>query len=214
MLFDDITLRVRTQGGFDTSTSNISPTDVQGWIQERYKQMVGRSKWRKAEEVLGTTAAGDFLYPLASNVVDVEGLNVDGDVYDPVGSDQLWRLRQGRMGVERGVDGYFGLGYLADGTVQVSLFPTPTTDGGVITGLVALYPDPLAAGQSPIVPDEYHEALVWGAIATGLAEIEERLDSAGYFEQQFASAVEDLKRRANSRVNTGPTQILVKGYHF
>lgn len=216
MLFDDITLRVRTQGGFDTSTSNIAVADVQGWIQERYKQLVAKSKWRKAEITIATAVAGDYNYPLPLTVVDLEGLSISGVPYQEAGVDQLWRLRNGQLALGRGDNGYFGLEPLADGTQQVSLWPTPGSDqdGDAIVGLAALFPDPLVSGASPIVPDDFHEAIVWGAIATGLATIDERLDSAGYFEQQFAGAVEELKRRTNSRVNTGPVQILVKGYHW
>jgi hypothetical protein len=214
--FDDITLRVRTQGGFDTSTSNIAVADVQGWIQERYKALVAESRWRKAEITIGTAVSGDPTYLLPTTVVDLEGLAIAGVPYDPVGVDQLWRLRNNQLALERGSNGVFGLEPLADGTQQVSLYPTPGSDqnGQAIIGLAALFPDPLVSGASPIVPDDSHEALVWGAIATGLATIEERLDSAGYFETQFATAIEKLKRRTNSRVNTGPTQILIKGFHW
>jgi hypothetical protein len=93
---------------------------------------------------------------LPTTVVDLEGLAIAGVPYDPAGVDQLWRLRNNQLALERGSNGVFGLEPLADGTQQVSLYPTPGSDqnGQAIIGLAALFPDPLVSGASPIVPDD------------------------------------------------------------
>jgi hypothetical protein len=52
---------------------------------------------------------------------------------------------------------------------------------------------------------------VEGAIAIGLARMDERFDSAGYFDERFVNAVGRLKRRRNGHVGRGATKIRVFG---
>jgi hypothetical protein len=52
---------------------------------------------------------------------------------------------------------------------------------------------------------------VEGAIAMGLARMDERFDSAGYFDERFVNAVGRLKRRRHGHVGRGATKIRVFG---
>lgn len=209
---------MQAQGGFDSSQSNLALADIQAWIQERYRQAVAQARYRMVELAVGSTVAGQFLYVLDTGVVEVEGLTVNGVPYEQAGTKQLWDLRNGRLQLSRGsAGGVFGQDYLADGTVELSIYPTPTVAGSAIVGLCSVEPVPLDSGSNatPIIPADLHEAvLVFGPIATGFSTVEERLDSANYFEGLFGAAVKELGRRRKGRVNGGPVQIQVQGYHF
>lgn len=200
MTLSELTKIVKEQGGFDHSDSVI-----QGWINDRYRQMVGRSQWRMAQITLGTTIAGTSEYPLPNDVVDLSGLMVGGVTYDRAGQKQLWDLK--RTGGSQTV---FVPDFTSTGTAQIELYPNPSTSGATIEGLAALLPSRLVdAADTPIVPDDLQDALVDGAIATGLRRIDEHLPEADNYEQRFTDKTEELRRRLNSRIGSGPHMIRV-----
>lgn len=216
MTFDDATARVRTQGGFDTSTSNISTTDVQGWIQDRYKQAVADARYRLVELAVGNTVANQQNYALDTSVVEVLGLKIAGVPYKAAGTREVWDLDIGnlRLSVPR-FGGVFTQEYESDGTVDLAIYPTPDDSGDAITALCAVEPDDWSSGTVSIIPTDLQEAIhVFGPIATGLALIDERLDSATYFENAYSAAVQKLGARRKGRINAGPVQIGVFGYHW
>jgi hypothetical protein len=103
------------------------------------------------------------------------------------------------------------------GQAVVELFPTPSVSGYTIVALASTSAVPMSAGTDvPSVPEDFHQALVDGAIATGLRRIYERHDDADRYERSFSSpdgqgAVQLLKRRANSRVGSGPVRARIVG---
>jgi hypothetical protein len=58
-------------------------------------------------------------------------------------------------------------------------------------------------------PTDFDEPLVEGAIAIGLARMDERFDSANYFDERYRNAGERLKRRAHGIAGRGATSIRV-----
>jgi hypothetical protein len=61
----------------------------------------------------------------------------------------------------------------------------------------------------PPFPPDFDETIVDGAIAVGLARMDERFDSAGYFDARFSDAILRLKRRRNGHVGRGAVGIRV-----
>lgn len=61
----------------------------------------------------------------------------------------------------------------------------------------------------PPFPTDFDQALVDGAVAMGLARMDERMDSASYFDSRFATAIGRLRRRRHGRVGRGPVPIRV-----
>jgi hypothetical protein len=75
----------------------------------------------------------------------------------------------------------------------------------VIVRFLGDVPDDRAG--SPPFPSDLQGVLADGAIAVGLARMDERFDSAGYFDAKFADAIQRLKRRRHSHVGRGGTPI-------
>ena len=111
---------------------------------------------------------------------------------------------------------WFGRGVYAegpDGTASpTSLQIYPQIADGVKLAIryVQDIPDPALVPAIPF-PDDFASFLVDGAISTGLARMDERFDSAGYFETRFADAVSRLRRRRHGRVGRGFHQIRMMG---
>lgn len=192
MQFSELVAAVRDQGGFDSSSTGSTAAEIKSWINEAYKRMVVRARWRKAQVQLAVTVAGQDTYAVPDTVEDIiEGLEIDGE---PV----AWESA-----------------YADDGTAEIVLGTVPETAGVSITALAALSPPPLVADADvPIVPGDFHDAIVDGAIATGLRRVEERIAEADSYEGRYLSEIEGLRRRGNMRLNTGPVTLQVAGYRY
>jgi len=91
---------------------------------------------------------------------------------------------------------------------SVMISPTPRASAQIEIRFLSDIPDPVdTASESPPFPDDLHSALADGAIATGLARMDERFDSAGYFDARFADAIARCRHRRNSRVGRGGVPI-------
>jgi len=102
----------------------------------------------------------------------------------PVQGDWLWRAK--------------GLGPSGE-----QVWATPIEEALVSSGLPPLK-----------VPPEFYDALIEGAIATGLARVESRPDLAAPGEERFAAACSELESEVNKRYRgSGPAQIRVQGYN-
>jgi hypothetical protein len=97
----------------------------------------------------------------------------------------------------------------ADDAGQPLLQIYPDTTGILTVRYVGDVPDDRTI-PAPFPPD-FDAALVEGAIAIGLARMDERFDSAGYFDERFVNAIARLKRRRHGHVGRGATKIRVFG---
>ena len=195
--------QVKVQGGFD-----VSDAVVDGWINERYKQLVARSGWYTATVSMGNTSAGVYKYPIDPDVVDLHALSVGGVPYDRVGHADLWRVRGGTARLQ-GYGGVFAPEFLADGSAAIAIHPEPT-GANAIEALVSSLPGNLSADADVArVPADFHEHIVEGAIGIGLARIDERLGEADRFEARFNEAVDLLRSRKNSRIGSGAVSLRV-----
>ena len=97
---------------------------------------------------------------------------------------------------------------LAGAFPAVLVNPTPRSGGAIEVRWIedVAYPDDPTT-QTPGFPSDLVSCLADGAIATGLARMDERFDSAGYFQARFTDATTRLKHRRNSRVGRGPVPI-------
>jgi hypothetical protein len=192
---------VRTEGGFD-----VSPEQAKAWILQRYKAMVARAGWRMATVDVAMSVAGESQYTLSDDLVDVRRVLVGGTPYDLISAEEMFDLKSGRR-FKTGVGGLFAPAWDADAGKFVEVYPAPDTDGEAISALAAVEPPDIETMESPDIPVDLHEYLVDGAIAVGLARIDERLPEADRFEQRFEDGVEKLRRRRNTRVGSGPQAI-------
>jgi hypothetical protein len=201
---------VLEEGGFDSSTAAASRESVLGWLNDRLRTLVSESGWVKTLVEIGPTVAGTHQYAVPENVTDIRSILVGGETYTRVGPDQMFAARASGAYVI-GAYGAFSPAYNAAGTPVLEIWPTPEESGQTISALATTSPAALTVETDvPSVPEDMHQALVDGAIATGLRRIYERHEDAERFEQAFSSpgsgqgAVQKLKRRANSLVGSGP----------
>lgn len=206
---------VRDQGGFDSSSSNVSAATILSWVNQRYRDLVAKSKWRKAMLALGPTVAGQAQYAIPENVVDVLSLRVDSSrPWGRTNVDGLWQLTASTSYLTGPAPGVFVPNFEADDDQVIELWPVPETAGLDIDALCALLPAALELADTPRVPEDFHESIVDGAIGMGMERIDERHDEAKPFNEKFDAATKELARRQSSRVGSGPTQIRVAGRHF
>jgi hypothetical protein len=93
------------------------------------------------------------------------------------------------------------------GTNSVAINPLLDASSSALLRYLADVPDERTG--SPPFPLDFHSALADGAISTGLARMDERFDSAGYFDARFVDATSRLKYRRNSHVGRGPVPLRV-----
>lgn len=211
MNLGELRTRFKTLGGFDLADAKADEI-----LNDRYRVLVARARWRLATIDLGATVTGQVAYALPDEVVDLEQLSVGSIPYTRVGYRTLAEVRAGLRGVIRlSGEGLFAPAFGSDGTDQIELYPAPSEDGAEITGLAALEPATLVAdGDTPAIPVDLHDRIVDGAVAVGLALMDERLPEADRFEGRFEDGVTQLARRKNSRVGGGVVRIQVKGYDW
>jgi hypothetical protein len=197
----------------DVATFDEPDATIDQIANEKHKQLVALSGWDTRITNLGTTVTDQGEYDVPSGIADLAKLRVDSTPYKQVGLDQIWDLRNGDAFLS-GAGGVFAPNYKADGTQQVSIYPTPDEDGLTIDALVTFVPATLGASDYPIVPEDVQPAIADGVVAELWRLRSENAQEAAEFENRFQGAIELLRRRKNSRIGTGPVQIGVKGVHF
>lgn len=177
----------------------------------RQAVMVADALFRAVEKTITTTVAGQDLYDVATDVVDLKVIYIGTTRYDPVGQEDLRRLLDPDDPASlTGPGGVFSEAYKADGTPQVRIYPAPDTTGDNITGLEALQPATLVAGGTLLIPADLHGYLYDGMLAEGYAQLDERPDLASYHDSRFEAGVLKLKKRRIARVGGGVRGMQVK----
>lgn len=212
MLASEMVTAIRSQGGFDTTSSQTTDAVLLSWVNAKYAEMVADAKWSRAVLELGPTVAGTSQYLIPDRVTDIRTLRVGGSrPWSLANLEGLWDLQAAVSTLDSGVPGVFVANWQADGDAVVELSPTPTTDGLAIEAQCSVLPDDLTTvpDTTPKVPADVHQAIVDGAIGLGLGRVYERHDAAVPYEQNFQDAIQKLMRRSKSRVGSGPMQFPV-----
>lgn len=205
--------QVLTEGQFDATNPQVLR-----WLSVRQRQMCRRSKCYRKTLSIGPTVNGQASYTLPAEVVEILQVTVGGIVYghmrhtDPPEGAKGWIWLGGEGGVAGREDD-------ASGAQQLRIYPAPATGSSPEPGqtlelwAVVRPPDLVEGTESTLViPGEYMDALVSGAIATGLLRTENRPDLASTFEQVFDTGCSELLQQSNRRFRgTGPAQIRVAG---
>lgn len=215
------------EGNFDAT-----PAMALRWLDQRHKLICSRSKcFRRRLPIAGGTVAGTRGYPIPAEVVEIREVTVQGSASVggspvPYGAGRTTDLAAGALGFIWLGGQYVGVGggiYVRDesnaGQDLLALYPTPSESGLAIELLAVCRPPALenggeGAGATLVTPVEFDDALVAGAISTGLSRIESREDLAAGGESKFAAACEELTRQVNKRMRgAGAAQIRVIGYN-
>lgn len=221
MQTDEMIAAVRDQGGFDNTSLATSQAVILSWLNARYRELAAESGFIRGVRNLGPTVAGQREYDLPDSVVRVVRLRVGSlRPFAPMQVDDLWLLHTGAATLESGLDGAFAPTWSDEGVEKVMIYPEPSAEEdqslGVdeeIEAVCVMLPTALATGDTgPGVPDDFHEAIVDGAISMGLLRDDGSAAMAQAFEEKFQAAIVRLKKRATSRVGKGPVQARVSGY--
>lgn len=198
----------------DQATFAETDAVIDQWVNEKHKQLVVKAGWDTRIADLGSTVVNQADYTFDSNIVDLDKLRVGSIRYRGTGIDEIWDLQNTTATLVAGVAGVFAITYKADGTPQLTLYPTPTAVAAM-SGLAIFTPADLTNdGDYPIVPEDLHENIGDGAIALGYRLHSENAQEAADFETRFQTAIGELRARKNKRGGGGPVQIGVKGYHW
>lgn len=160
------------------------------------------AQWRVMEADLIGTDPGARELALPVDCIKTEALIVNGYPYR--------RATLSTMDVA--IAGYstrqiYSDGVDAFGSNSITINPVLTAPAiGVLRYLADVVDD---RTSSPPFPLDFHSALADGAISTGLARMDERFDSAGYFDARFVDATSRLKYRRNSHAGRGPMRLRV-----
>ena len=197
---------------------DASETQALRWLTVRQRQLCRRSKWYRKTLSVGPTLVGVATYALPEEVVEILYVEIDSKPYghlrhqDPAEGALGWLWLGGTGGIAGRQDS-------SAGAQQLWIFPTPIVGGPLEAGkpislwAVCRPPDLSATDNTTlVVPGEYMDALVSGAIATGLLRTEDRPDLAANHEQTFTAACAELTQQSNRRFRgVGPAQIRVVG---
>lgn len=215
-LVDELVATVTEQGNFD-----VPPAWVLGWLDNRHKLICARTKCFRKKLTL-TTVAAQVSYVLPAEVQEILAVSVAspsaGGLGVPYAAGRPGDLPAGALGfvwlqgvfVSRG-GGIFIRDESAEGVDELALYPTPSEDGLSIMVTTICRPAKLALGDSLKTPPEFDDALVAGAIATGLERTEGRAELAATSEQKFTVGCEELERQVRRRFKgEGAAQIRVR----
>lgn len=204
---------VKSQGAFDASSGNVSDVTVLSWVNARYRELCVQAKWLKAVVELGPTVAGVATYVLPDNVSEITALQIGGaGEATRLKAEELWTLKAGNGSLDGWPRQAYAPTFSTDGSQQqVEVWPAPAEAGVAVQALAVLVPADLTLEASPVVPRDFQDAIVDGAIGLGYLRSDGRADLAAPFEAKFDVAVQRLRRRATTRVGQGPVQIRVVG---
>lgn len=201
---------VKSEAQFDVSDSAALT-----WLDRRHKSMVVRARALRKTASL-TTVASQRDYALPADVVEIMEVTVAGLPYGRATHTDLSYGAQGWVELT-GIGGVVASEEDATGGPEIALYPTPTQSSLAILVRAVCRPSTLTVGVDSgiIVPDEFLDALISGAIATGLKRQEYRPDLAQSFEQEFSDASEEYRRRIARRYRGGgPAQIRIQGVNI
>lgn len=151
-------------------------------------------------------------YALPSDVYRILKLTVDGytarlidwETAQELTTRDLWRTKRWT----------YYLGFDATNVETVNLYPAPTTAGLSIQAYVVETPANFADDSAnPVVPEQFHRALVHYASAQAFVTIEDNPDLHQYHSAAYDNHLSEARALRNSRGARGPASIKIVGIH-
>jgi hypothetical protein len=194
MTWADLIAAVRAQ-------IDVTDDEAYGWLLDRARVMNAESDWLlDTLEVLSTAASSSYVLP--ADTLKVEAVTIGGYPYR---RSTLAQLDVAKASCSARCI-YADTTDLVVGFPAIELWP-PLGVSGTPIDVRRLQDVPDDRAGSPPFPVDIHNALADGAIGMGMARLDERFDSAGYFDARFSDATQRLRRRRHSRVGRGGTPI-------
>lgn len=196
--------QVVDETGFD-----VTDTQALRWINARHRKMCARARSFRAIVQVGTATADQASYSVDADLVEMYELTVDGTPYERVALEDVTAGTAGLVTISS--HGVFAATSDANGVSAVRLYPAPSESGAAIQLFGSMVPPDLALTDYPQVPVDFQDALVEGAIATGMARDAGQIGVADRFEARFDRACEELRRRTNSRLRGSSVTLRIVG---
>lgn len=192
--YADLVVEVRAQ-------IDVSDAVAYAWLLEKARILNAEAAWLLAEaQIPAVTDQGEYALP--DDCVRTEAIGVGAQIYRRRTLTQIDEARQGNSPT-------LIYGDAADTMDRVFAISPPVSTGNMITlRYLADVPDEGPTGVPPF-PADITPVLVDGAIGQGLARMDERFDSAAYFEARFTDGIARLKRRRGGRAGRGPIPIRI-----
>lgn len=189
----DLIVQVRAQIAVD-------PDTAWAWLLDRSRVLNAETAWLFLEGALDAPMDPDGrYYQLPDDLVWLEAVIVGGLPYQ---RSTLHAMDARWTGDTGNASGIYASG---QGSDELQIHP-PNPADVVIRYVQDVADDRTAA---PPFPTDFDGALIDGAVAVGLARMDERFDSASYFDAKFGSAIERLKRRRHALAGRGATAIRI-----
>ena len=197
------------------AADGVTETEAGQLINQRYDEGVTESLWLEKEITLGTTTANTSEYSMPeTDLVQIEYAYIGTVPYDRVGLDEMKSLQAGRAALSDTTRGAIAPAFSSTGTPKFEIYPTPSTTGDTITGVVADSPAVLTETDVAVTPSFFDQCLIDGARALVFDEEDERGSDRERLEARFDRGVARLRERKHKRIGRGPVQMKVKGVHF
>lgn len=197
---------VLEDGEFDAT-----PAQALRWLNSRQKQMTARSACYRKTISLGSTVEGQAVYPIPADVVRVLQVTVGGFPY-PEQRHGDFALLEKHFERLIGPGGIMARDDSGAGNEQIRIAPTPGNEPLALSiYAIMLSPDlSLTDDSTLVVPPDYYDALIAGAIGTG-SRGEARYDIAGVAETAFAASCQELNVATRRKFHgPGPARIRVQ----
>lgn len=202
---------VTVEGNFDATEPQVLR-----WLSDAHMLMVMRSTCLRKRVPIATTVAGMAAYPLPEEVQEILEVTVGGIPYGTGKHSDIAANAGGYLWLSGpSGSGVTAADSSAGGQDELSLIPTPEQAGLAVEAFAVCGAEPLSATDDTFLstPREFDQALVRGAVATGLGLSEARPDLAAVHTASFEGSCVELLKRVRRRYR-GPraAQIRVQGY--
>lgn len=192
--YADLVVEVRAQ-------IDVSDATAYEWLLDKARILNAEAAWLLAEDAI-PAVTGQGEYALPADCVRTEAVLVGAAIFRRRTLTQMDEARQCNDSTRIYSDA-------AETGDRVFAISPPVSAGNTITlRYLADVPDQGPTGVPPF-PLDILSILVDAVIGQGLARMDERFDSAGYFEARFIDGIARLKRRRAGRAGRGPIPIRI-----
>jgi ABC-type protease/lipase transport system fused ATPase/permease subunit len=169
------------------------------WLLDRARVLNGAAKWLLREHTT-LTVTDQIEYPTPADALGIEAVTIGGRPYRRSTLTQMDAAAAGGS-----TSPIYADGVDEAGSALVAIWPPASGGVSMVQRYLADVPDERTG--APPFPSDICSALADGAIATGLARMDERFDSAGYFDARFADAIARCRLRRHSHIGRGGVPI-------
>jgi hypothetical protein len=195
MTWSDLVADVRAQ-------IDVPESEALAWLVDRARVLNAEAAWLLREATIPVTVSSGE-WPLPDDCLRTEAVVVGAIPFQRATLSQLDQARAFHNTRPIYADGVDDTG---SNLIQIH----PPVNGNLTLRYIATIPEPAdPATESPPFPEDITPILADGAIGQGLARMDERFDSAGYFDARFVDGIARLKRRRHGHVGRGGTSIRV-----